>query len=124
MIIVPTMDVVTWGERQHELHALVAPVRASEYGIPIFRLASSGISQAVDSHGVTTATAPFAGEGKPIFATLDPADHGSVPLDRYLAPFSVAVTAVVLLILCMEKFQQKISGKTNAISAAQPTGQT
>ena len=62
MIIVPTMDVVDWGKRQHELHALVAPVRAAEYGIPIFRLASSGISQAVDSHGVTFAKTPFAGE--------------------------------------------------------------
>src|SRR5215469_12507991 len=48
MIIVPTMDVVDWGKRQHQLHALVAPVRAAEYGLPIFRLASSGISQAVD----------------------------------------------------------------------------
>jgi predicted amidohydrolase len=41
-IIVPTMDVADWGLRQHELHARVAPVRAAEYGIPIFRLASSG----------------------------------------------------------------------------------
>jgi apolipoprotein N-acyltransferase len=121
MIIVPTMDVVDWGERQHELHALVAPVRATEYGIPIFRLASSGISQAVDSHGITTATAPFAGEGKHIFATLDPADHGSLPPDRYLAPVSVAITAIVLIIFCVGKLQQKISGKTKAASATQPT---
>src|SRR5215469_4613115 len=62
MIIVPTMDVVDWGKRQHQLHALVAPVRAAEYGLPIFRLASSGISQAVDQWGVSLATAPFAGE--------------------------------------------------------------
>ncbi len=123
MIIVPTMDVVDWGERQHELHALVAPVRATEYGIPIFRLASSGISQAVDSHGVTTATAPFAGERKQIFATFNPAAHGSLPLDRYFAPFSVAITAIVLVILCMRKLRRKISGKTNVESVAQPTGQ-
>lgn len=124
MIIVPTMDVVDWGRRQHELHALVAPVRATEYGIPIFRLASSGISQAVDSHGVTTATAPFAGEGKSIFATLDLVDHGSLPPDRYLAPFSVAITAIVLVILCVKKLQQRISRKRSAESSAQFTPHT
>ena len=122
MVIVPTMDVVDWGERQHELHALVAPVRATEYGIPIFRLASSGISQAVDSHGVTTATAPFAGEGKHIFATLHPTSHSSLPLDRYLAPVSVAIAGIVLVILCMPKLKQKISRKTGAESADQTAG--
>ena len=48
MIIAPTMDVADWGRHQHELHARVAPVRAAEYGIPIFRVASSGISQGVN----------------------------------------------------------------------------
>lgn len=103
MIIVPTMDVIDWGKRQHELHALVAPVRAAEYGIPIFRLASSGISQAVDSHGVTVATAPFAGEGSYLFATLDPADHASIPVDRYLAPVAVGITGILLVLLCFTK---------------------
>ena len=45
------MDVADWGRHQHELHARVAPVRAAEYGIPIFRLASSGISQGVNRPG-------------------------------------------------------------------------
>ena len=43
LLIVPTMDVMEWGRHEHELHALVAPSRSAEYGIPIFRLASSGI---------------------------------------------------------------------------------
>ena len=47
-MIVPTMDVVDWGQREHELHARVAPIRSAEYGIPIFRVASSGISQWTD----------------------------------------------------------------------------
>lgn len=124
LLIVPTMDVVDWGQRQHELHALVAPVRATEYGIPIFRLASSGISQAVDSHGVVTATAPFAGEGRHIFATFDVADHASLPWDRYLAPVSVAITAIVLVILTMTKKKPEIP-ETNdvATSASQPSVQ-
>jgi apolipoprotein N-acyltransferase len=124
LIIVPTMDVVDWGKRQHELHALVAPVRSAEYGVPIFRLASSGISQAVDSHGVTKATAPFAGEEKHIFATLDPVDHGSLPPDRYLAPFSVAITAIVLVILSVKKIQQKISRQGSGGTPTQQASQT
>lgn len=114
MIIVPTMDVVDWGERQHELHALVAPVRATEYRVPIFRLSSSGISQAVDSHGVVTATAPFAGEGRHIFATVDLAEHGSLPWDRRVAPGSVAITGAVLAILCARRPQRKIPDKADA----------
>ena len=51
LLIVPTMDVEEWGRHQHELHSRVAPVRAAEYGIPIFRVASSGISQAVSWTG-------------------------------------------------------------------------
>jgi apolipoprotein N-acyltransferase len=115
MIIVPTMDVVDWGEHQHQLHALVAPVRAAEYGVPIFRLASSGISQAVDSHGVTIETAPFAGEGRHIYATFDLARHGALPLDRYLAPVSVAITGFLLMILCVRKSRTKLSDNTGAM---------
>jgi apolipoprotein N-acyltransferase len=103
LIIVPTMDVVDWGERQHQLHALVAPVRAAEYHVPIFRVASSGISQAVDARGRILATAPFAGEGKALFASLELPDKGSLPMDRYLAPFAVGVTAIILLLLLVRK---------------------
>jgi apolipoprotein N-acyltransferase len=117
MIIVPTMDVVDWGEHQHQLHALVAPVRAAEYGVPIFRLASSGISQAVDSHGIIIATAPFAGEGRHIFATLDLAGHGSLPLDRYLAPVSIALTGMVLAILCLRKPRRETSPKRGEVGS-------
>jgi len=97
VLIVPTMDVADWGKRQHELHALVAPVRAAEYGIPIFRLTSSGISQAVNGNGGVVAKAPFPGEGESLFANLQLPKHGSMPLDRVLAPFSVGVTVLLAL---------------------------
>jgi apolipoprotein N-acyltransferase len=61
LLIVPTMDVVDWGKRQHEMHGLVAPIRAAEYGIPIFRVASSGISQAVDRDGRVLAQDKYSG---------------------------------------------------------------
>jgi apolipoprotein N-acyltransferase len=114
MIIVPTMDVMDWGEHQHQLHALVAPVRAAEYGVPIFRLASSGISQAVDSHGTTVATAPFAGEGRHIYSTLDLSEHGSLPLDRYLAPIAVIITGLVFVLICLKKPRLETRDKAGA----------
>lgn len=94
MLIVPTMDVADWGRHQHEMHARVAPVRAAEYGIPIFRVASSGISQGVSRQGWVQTSAPFEGEGEILFfgAHLSRGRKGSLPLDRWLAPFCVVVT--------------------------------
>jgi apolipoprotein N-acyltransferase len=94
-LIVPTMDVMDWGRRQHELHARVAPVRAAEYGIPIFRLASSGISQWVDRTGRVAAVSPCPGDGAILSATLEMRGAGALPCDRWLAPFSTGLTALI-----------------------------
>ena len=94
MLIVPTMDVETWGQHQHELHARIAPVRAAEYGIPIFRVASSGISQGVTASGYVQSSAPFPGEGETIFFGARIGGKGSVPPDRLLATLSVFITVV------------------------------
>jgi apolipoprotein N-acyltransferase len=106
LVIVPTMDLMDWGEHQHELHALVAPVRAAEYHIPIFRLASSGISQAVDLGGREVATAPFDGQGKSLFATLDMPENGGLPLDRYFAPFATGITGILAIVLFVLSFKK------------------
>ena len=97
MLIVPTMDVADWGQHQHELHARIAPVRAAEYGIPIFRVASSGISQGVDKTGRVRASAPFPGEGETIFFGAHIGAKGSVPPDRLLARLCVFITGLFLL---------------------------
>ncbi len=94
MLIVPTMDVETWGQHQHELHARIAPVRAAEYGIPIFRVASSGISQGVMASGFVQSSAPFPGKGETIFFGARIGGKGSVPPDRLLATLSVFITVV------------------------------
>jgi apolipoprotein N-acyltransferase len=109
MLIVPTMDVADWGQHQHELHARVAPVRAAEYGIPIFRVASSGISQGVDKSGVVHSSAPFPGQGNLIFfgVNLRPGRHGSLPLDRYLGPLSVIVTCVFMAWLLGQQLRRR-----------------
>ncbi|HYG24538.1 MAG TPA: nitrilase-related carbon-nitrogen hydrolase [Verrucomicrobiae bacterium] len=97
LLVVPTMDVADWGLRQHELHALVGPVRAREYGLPVFRLASSGISQAIDRDGSVQTTAGFPGENATIYAELQLPRSGSLPIDRWLALLSIGISVAALI---------------------------
>jgi apolipoprotein N-acyltransferase len=99
LLIVPTMDVEDWGRHEHELHSRVAPVRAAEYGVPIFRLASSGISQAVTGGGDVVAQTSMPGVGEILSADLRLPRSGSRPVDRFLAPFCVGITGVILFAL-------------------------
>jgi len=108
-IIVPTADEISWGEREHRLHTRVAPVRAAEYAVPIFRVAGSGISQWVDARGHVRATAPFPGQGETIAARLELGAPGHLPLDHWLGPLSVLVTAAVILWLVIKTLLGKFS---------------
>lgn len=101
LIIVPTMDVESWGRHQHELHSRVAPVRAAEYGVPIFRVASSGISQAVTGGGSVVAQTSIPGNGEIFSAQLRLPMRGALPLDRWLAPFCTGATGVVTAALLL-----------------------
>jgi apolipoprotein N-acyltransferase len=91
-LIIPTMDVTQWGENQHRLHARVAPVRSAEYGVPIFRLCSSGISQLTDRDGRVLASLGFPGQGEIIGGTMVLADPGRLPWDSVLAQLAALVT--------------------------------
>jgi len=93
----PTMDVAEWGEQQHRLHSRVAPMRAAEYGIPIFRVASSGVSQIVSRTGRVLASAPFPGEGEIIGGYLPLNAKPRLPLDRWFAPACVGIAALALI---------------------------
>ncbi|MBL9140603.1 MAG: hypothetical protein JNK53_01945 [Phycisphaerae bacterium] len=113
-IIVPTMDLESWGARQHALHARVAPTRAAEHRIPIFRLCSSGISQAVDRRGVVTASAPFPGQDAALAATLELGEtNGRIPLDRFAAWPSVACLAIVLCWCLVDGWNQRPTRTSN-----------
>ena len=123
LLIVPTMDVAEWGRHQHELHSRVAPVRAAEYGVPIFRLASSGISQAVNGYGDVPAHTSFPGSGDVLSAELHLPMGGSLPLDRWLAPVCVVITAVVLGMLLWLDWRGNQSSKHRRTSQIQgPAG--
>ena len=104
--IIPTMDAEGWGEQQHRLHGKIAPVRAREYAIPIFRLASSGISQFVGPDGKVIASTPFPGQGERLSGRLVLGNPGSLPLDRYLAVPVVAAVAGLLFYLAASELSR------------------
>jgi apolipoprotein N-acyltransferase len=118
-LIVPTMDVANWGKWQHRLHARIAPVRAAEYGIPIFRLASSGISQCVEATGKVVAKTDCFADGVVLFGTLDLAGPGKLPADRWLGPLSTPVSAVLIGWVLAKKglgiYKHRRRGRTNTI---------
>ena len=58
-IICPAMDLYAWGQQEHEANARFAQIRASELGIPVLRVASSGTSQLVGAGGEITAEAAY-----------------------------------------------------------------
>ncbi|MBL9139048.1 MAG: hypothetical protein JNK85_24485 [Verrucomicrobiales bacterium] len=92
-LLIPTMDSLSWGAHQHALHARIAPIRAAEYGIPICRSASSGVSQVVDREGSITSSAPFCEEVAFFAGSLQVDGPGRLPIDRWLAPAATVITA-------------------------------
>lgn len=110
-LIFPTMDITDWGEAQHRLHGRVAPLRAAEYAVPIFRVCSSGISQYVDGTGRVLSSAPFPGDGAMLAAEIPLPEHGRMPPDRWLARLSVAVVAALIGWLTVEAIRQKIGNR-------------
>ncbi|HEY2951427.1 MAG TPA: nitrilase-related carbon-nitrogen hydrolase [Verrucomicrobiae bacterium] len=117
-LVVPTMDVVHWGRHEHELHARVGRVRAAEYGVPIMRVASSGLSQLIDATGRELATAGFPGHEAMLAAEIDLAGKGCVPPDRWLAIVAVAVTALVMAWICVDEVRLKIQEREAPSSQA------
>ena len=49
--VAPTMDAESWTARQHDQHAELTRIRACENGRWIFVVATSGVSQLIDSNG-------------------------------------------------------------------------
>lgn len=107
MFIIPTMDVENWGKHEHELHSRVAPVRAAEYNIPIFRVASSGISQAVLAGGQVIARTSVPDNGAIFHAQLPLAARGSLPADRFFAPLCTFLTGAITMILLFLHWERK-----------------
>jgi apolipoprotein N-acyltransferase len=100
-IIVPFMDVTDWGAQQHNLHARIGPLRAREYGVPIFRIGSSGISQNIEPTGRVPAALPFPGQEQTLAATLHLPKITRLPLDHWLAPACSILSGAFLAFTCL-----------------------
>ena len=120
-ILVPTMDVSDWGRGQHELHARVAPIRSAEYGVGIFRVSSSGISQCTDRLGRVVAKAGFPGQGEIIFGNLALAPgRGTLPLDRWLAPLSLGITMTFVVWLIITRYLRRSRALSKSAAFERP----
>lgn len=106
-LIIPTMDVIDWGRHQHELHARIGPLRAREYHLPVVRVCSSGNSQIIEAGGRVVATAPFAGNNATLSHRILPGLPARRPLDHWLAPACVAVTALFPIGLLIRKLSSR-----------------
>jgi apolipoprotein N-acyltransferase len=110
-LIVPAVDVITWGEWEHVLHARIVPVRAREYRLPLFRLASSGISVFADERGGTLAKGTYPGIHEILAARLPIQPAGRLPWDRYLAlPIITATALVFAAMLLVPRFKAAKTG--------------
>jgi apolipoprotein N-acyltransferase len=101
--IVPTMDMVDWGEyERRQLHGRLAPIRSAEYGIPTFGVWSSGVSQLIDARGQVIASASYPGQGEMIAGPFPLRAPGRVPPDRWLARGASAGTGlfIVYVLVC------------------------
>jgi apolipoprotein N-acyltransferase len=102
ILIVPTMDAEQWGAYEHGLHARIGPVRAMEYGIPIVRVGSSGISQIVWPGGSEMARGSYPGRGEMVAGMIlgyRPYRSSGLPVDRHFAPVCVVATGCMILML-------------------------
>jgi apolipoprotein N-acyltransferase len=123
-LLIPTMDVEHWGAHEHGLNARMAVIRAAEYRVPIFRVASSGISQLIDRDGHEVATAPFPGPGETLAGTLALAGATpGVPPDAWLAPACTAAAAAMVLWLAIASRPSRGSGSEPALEASTPSPQ-
>jgi apolipoprotein N-acyltransferase len=106
-LIVPTMDMISWGRHEHVLHARVAPFRAAEYHIPIARVCSSGIWQIVGADGRVIASAGYPGQEEMLAARLSMDSRTRIPADRIVAPVCTALSAGVLIALITVALQRR-----------------
>ncbi|MCM8532305.1 MAG: carbon-nitrogen hydrolase family protein [Lentisphaeraceae bacterium] len=96
-LLIPTMDVISWGAEQHYLHSKVAPVKAVEYNIPIFKVSSSGISQFVNSDGHILAKGTYPGQGDILSSRLPVSQSARRPVDRFLFwPILILLTLTII----------------------------
>ncbi|MDB6071669.1 MAG: carbon-nitrogen hydrolase family protein [Verrucomicrobiales bacterium] len=96
-LVIPTLDLETWGEHQHWLSARLAATRAVEHGVPVLRLASSGYSQFIDAQGRILASGSMPGQGEIVSAVIPMASAPRMPLDHWIAPAAPYFSGLMIL---------------------------
>src|ERR1035437_5964419 len=94
-IIVPAMDAAKWGSHEHKLNSRVGPLRAAGYGLPVMRVASSGVSQIIEPNGRVVSSAAYPGIGEMEAGKIFMSGPGSVPIDRWLGPGCTVATGLL-----------------------------
>jgi hypothetical protein len=72
-------------------------------------LASSGISQAVNGYGSVIAKTSMPGNGEILSAQLRLPSHGTLPLDRFLAPICTVASGIILTTLLLLAWNDRIA---------------
>ena len=120
-LLIPTLDLESWGSHQHWLSARLAAVRAAEYGVPVIRLASSGFSQFLDARGGLLASGSMPGQREIVSAMVQIGSPARQPWDRLPAQVSIyaaggcVLWAMVMCFLEQRQLQNKSSAEPSLI---------
>lgn len=100
LLLVPAMDVQDWGGYQHRIDARMTAIRAAEYRLWIFRVATSGISQCVSPYGRVVAETSYPGQGEILSTEIN--SHywrNRIPADRVYGFAAVVATLGIMTAL-------------------------
>ncbi len=101
LLVIPAFDSMSWGLRAHRLSAQLAAVRSAEYGVPLFRLASSGYSRIATPDGKIAVELGVPAQGQVIQGEVTLSAKGRRPLDRWLTWPCLVLTASLAIFLIM-----------------------
>jgi apolipoprotein N-acyltransferase len=110
-LLIPTMDLRTWGQHQHWLSARLAATRAAEYGVPVLRLASSGFSTFTDAKGHELAKGSMPGHGDVVSALIPLSAAPHQPWDRIPAKAAGPVAGLLILLALTVSFIDELRRK-------------
>lgn len=117
LLVIPAMDVMLWGERAHRLSAQLAAVRAAEYGVPLFRLASSGYSRIATPDGKIAVELGVPAQGQVIQGEVQLSAKGRRPLDRWLLwPCLVLTGSLAVFLIADSILRDRAKKRAKAVA--------
>ncbi len=106
-LVVIAMDAEAWGDVEHGLNSRITRLRGLEYGLPLARLATSGISGVYDARGAELARAGFPGQGETLSGTLRFAGPSRVPWDAWFGPCATVATTALAAWLAFASWRER-----------------